>query len=191
MIDKTKAHRYMYYFLKNTVTLFELEQWIYEHGELEDILGKTEYLEFISRNYKYRYAHEDTEKQIRQLIDIGVFEQERIVNLLISLTDTLEDQLDVMETLYDEYCNGYTFLRYIALTYITTSDEYKQSLKKNIVKLKDYKEPIQQEANRLINFFKGDELRIIIEHEYIDQRKEEDRIEIHSINEMFKSQRDS
>lgn len=185
MLIKIEAHRYMYYFLKSKVTLFEFEQWIYDHEELEEILGKAEYLQFISRDYKNQYAYEDTEKQIRSLIDIATYEQERVVNLLISLTEGNNDELDVMDLLYEEYCNGYTFLRYIALAAVATSDEFKEDLKRNKTKLKDYNKSIIKEAKRLLNFFDRNELEIAIEHEYIDRRKEEDRIEIHSINEVF------
>lgn len=185
MLIKIEAHRYMYYFLKSKVTLFEFEQWIYDHGELEEILGEAEYFQFISRDYKNQYAYEDTEKQIRKLIDIATYEQERVVNLLISLTEGNNDEIDVMDILYDEYCNGYTFLRYIALTHVATSDEFKENVKRNKLKLKDYNKSIIKEAKRLLNFFGRNELEIAIEHEYIDRRKEEDRIEIHSINEMF------
>lgn len=75
MLIKIEAHRYMYYFLKSKVTLFEFEQWIYDHEELEEILGETEYLQFISRDYTNQYAYEDTEKQIRnrlKLIRFGI-----------------------------------------------------------------------------------------------------------------------
>ncbi|HIW33161.1 MAG TPA: hypothetical protein IAA29_10285 [Candidatus Paenibacillus intestinavium] len=191
MLNKIEAHRYMYCFLKRKVTLFELEQWIYDHEELEEFLGEANYFQLISRDYKNKYAFEDTEKQIRKLNDIGLYEQERVVNLLISLTESHDDEIDVLDVLYDEYCDGYTFLRYIALTHVGTSDEYKENLKRNNTKLKDYNESIIREAKRLLNFFDRNELEITIEHEYIDLRKEEDKIEIHSINEMFNERRDT
>lgn len=191
MLEKIDAHRYLYYFIKNNVTLSELEQWLYSHEELKEIFGKSDYLEFISRDYKSKYAFQETEKQIRGLINIGSFEQERLVTLLTNLINNSEDYLEITAKLYDEYCDGYNFLRYIALTYITTSDEYIEILKRNGIKLKDYRELINKEAIRLLKFFERNELRIKKEYEYIDLRKEMDRIEIHSINEMIDVQRDS
>lgn len=54
-----------------------------------------------------------------------------------------------MEILYDEYCKGYNFLRYIALTYITTSDIYQEDLKVNPYKLIEYRGPVRKEAQRI------------------------------------------
>src|SRR5690606_40697351 len=90
MIDEIECHRYFYKFLKGTITLSELEQWLYNHEELEEILGKSVYFELISRDYKNKYALEDTKKQIKGLINIGFFEQERIINSLEKLIDTSE-----------------------------------------------------------------------------------------------------
>lgn len=190
MIDEIECHRYLYKFLKGTITLSELEQWLYNHEELEEILGKSVYFELISRDYKNKYALEDTKKQIKGLINIGFFEQERIINSLEKLIDTSEGYLENLEALYDDYCDGYTFLRYIALVYITTSDEYIEVLKQDKVKLKDYSEKINKEANRILRFFANNELRIVIENEYIDIRELGDRIELHSINEMLAERSD-
>ena len=190
MIDEIECHRYFYKFLKGTITLSELEQWLYNHEELKEILGKSVYFELISRDYKNKYALEDTKKQIKGLINIGFFEQERIINSLEKLIDTSEGYLENLEALYDDYCDGYTFLRYIALVYITTSDEYIEVLKQDKVKLKDYSEKINKEANRILRFFANNELRIVIENEYIDIRELGDRIELHSINEMLAERSD-
>ncbi|MNI85182.1 hypothetical protein D3C73_1421540 [compost metagenome] len=93
-----------------------------------------------------------------------------------------------METLYDEYCDGYNFLRYIALTYITTSDEYKEILKKDHSKFQSYMDSIRKEAARLLGFLRSKEILIDDEHEYTDNRAEKDRIEWHSINVMLGAQ---
>ncbi|MFC5472114.1 hypothetical protein ACFPPD_25870 [Cohnella suwonensis] len=191
MLDNVDAYRYMYYFIKKNVSLSEFEQWLYNHDELEEILGQSEYIEFVSRDYKGKYAYQETEKQIKEIITIGYFEQERIVSYLSNLIQNPINYLEIAETLYDEYCDGYSFLRYIAMTYITTSDEYKEMLKQDQIKLQDYRVLINKEAVRLLKFFERNELKIEVEHEYIDLRKHEDRIELHSINEMLKEQRDS
>ncbi|WP_246358779.1 hypothetical protein [Paenibacillus phytorum] len=51
MLSRIDAHRFFYRFIKHQISLSELEQWIYCHDELERILDKTEYLDFISRDY--------------------------------------------------------------------------------------------------------------------------------------------
>lgn len=190
MDDKITSHRYLYNFIKRKVSLVELEQWLYNNIELEEYLGEMEYLEFVSRNYKSKYAFQDTEKQILNLINIGYYEQERIIKHLTDLTKNSEEFLGIMEVLYDDYCDGYHFLRYIAFAFITTSDEYKELLQRDHIKLMDYREPVKQESYRLLDFFEREELKIEIEHNYIDLRKIEDRIELHSIDEMMKKERD-
>lgn len=73
MLDKVEAQRFLYKFLREEITLIELEKWLYSNDELEVLLGETDYFEFVSRNYKDKYAYQDTEKQIRRLIHIGFF----------------------------------------------------------------------------------------------------------------------
>jgi hypothetical protein len=94
-------------------------------------------------------------------VKFGVYEHERIVSLLDRLIfnqDPLEF-LNLMETIYDEYCDGYTFLRYIALTSITTSAEYQEVIKMDKSKFFNYKELITKEANRLLRFLNSKEKR--------------------------------
>ncbi|UHA71923.1 hypothetical protein [Paenibacillus sp. 481] len=188
MIDTISTQRFLYFSIRNKINILDFEQWLYNHDELEIIFGEQEYLEFISRDYASIYAFQETEKQIRKLVNFGMFEQERLISLLHELN---QDQgitrfLEVIATLYDEYCEGYDFLRFIALTFITTSEEYQEVLRQGNQSF-DFKSPVIQEAIRLLTFFEKKELLIIAEHEYIDNRAEQDKIEMHSINEMFKS----
>ncbi|MEK5027543.1 hypothetical protein [Paenibacillus sp. FSL M7-1046] len=187
MLDLISAHRYLYFLIKNQGSIAEFEQWLYSNDELEQILGEQEYYEFISRNYKNKYAFLETEKQVYRIIQLGRFEQERLELLLNELL-TLEDasrQLEIMHVLYEEYCSGYSFLRYIALTYITTSDEYKEMLIEDKQKSNSFITGVRREASRLLGFFGRNEIIIEEEHDFIDHRTEKDRIEMHSIDKML------
>jgi hypothetical protein len=95
------------------------------------------------------------------------------------------ETINIMEKIYEEYCNGYSFLRYIALAYITTSDIYQEELKTNTDKLISYRRKIVQEAVRILGFIESQEIIISIEHEYEDKRDDKDRIELLSIEKMF------
>ncbi|AIQ47920.1 hypothetical protein R70723_19930 [Paenibacillus sp. FSL R7-0273] len=189
-MDRIDAERYMYNFIKNKqsgLSISDFEQWVYTNEELEDIFGETEYYELITRNYKDKFAYHETEKQIQRLAHFGLFEQERIIRILNELL-TDEDatrQLDRLYILYEEYCSGYNFLRYIALSYITTSDDYKEALKENHSKFQSYIAGKRKEATRLLTFLENNQLRIDEEYVYSDFRDEKDRIEFHSINEML------
>ena len=120
------AHRNLYYFLRKDIDIIDFEQWLYSHDELETLLGKY-YLELISTKFKSKFAREELEKIIKKIINPGEFEEERIQNLLRNLIDFDNRTFMFMETIYGEYCNGYTFLRYIALTYITTAEVFQES----------------------------------------------------------------
>lgn len=186
MLDKIAAHRYLYQFLKDKVTLFEIEQWFYTHQELEDIFGEHEYYQFIARDYKNKYAYEDTQKQIKPLLEnIGFYEQERIETSINELIVSSKEYLGILDSLYDDYCDGYFFLRYIAFVYVTTSDEYKEVINQDPIEMQKYREKINQEAKRILGFLENKLLIIENEHEYIDLREEKDRIEMHSINKMM------
>ncbi|MEK3684426.1 hypothetical protein [Paenibacillus sp. FSL R10-2736] len=189
-MDQIHAKRYFYNFIKNkqdALSIINFEQWVYEHDELEDIFGEKEYLELISRDYKDKFAYHETEKQIRRLVNFGLFEQERITNMLndLLINEAKSDKLEILGILYEEYCSGYNFLRYIALSYILTSDEYKGTIKVNQSKFEIYIDGIKKEAVRLLGFLRSNEILIDDEYEYSDYRTEKDQIELHSINEML------
>jgi hypothetical protein len=176
----------MFYFTKKDVDLLEFEQWVYEHDELEELLGK-QYFQFIAINYKDKFAREEIEKIISKIINPSEFEEERIKLLLNKLIASDTETMEIMEKIYEEYCNGYSFLRYIALTYITTSDVYREEMKSNPEKIKLYRAEIIHEAKRILGFLERHEIKINHEHEYDDMRDDKDRIELHSIEKMFKN----
>ncbi|MCZ8518531.1 MULTISPECIES: hypothetical protein [Paenibacillus] len=185
MMDKVEAHRCLFRFMKQEMPLYEFEQWLYQHTELENLLGVKEYLEFISRDYHHTFSFHECETQIRRLIDPAAFEQERLVELLRKLAVSDDQSLEVMKVLYEEYGSGFTFLRYIALVFITTSDEHQTILGEDKTKLASYLVPIAAEAKRLLSFFENHELLVTSENDYLDNRQQADRIELHSINEML------
>jgi hypothetical protein len=187
VLSKHEAHKTLYKFIKKGISIVELEQWLYKYDELETILGQKDYLEFISRNFKDKFASDETEKQIRKMIDIGFFEEDRIKELLKELiySRNSERTLEILQILYDEYCNGYSFLRFLGLYFVTTSEEYQDELIRNEQDYERYIEPVIKEAKRLINFFERQEIKINEEYNYIDNRQKEDRIELTSIEQMF------
>ncbi|AFH61333.1 hypothetical protein B2K_11485 [Paenibacillus mucilaginosus K02] len=185
MLNKIDAHRFLHQLITHQISIHEFERWLYSHNELEDLLGRDEYLEFVSRDYQSKFAFQETEKQIKNLITVSFFVQERMIVLLNRLIQSDQNFLVIMEKLYDDYCEGLTFLRYIALYFVTTGEEYKESLINDPVKLEQYLAPVKDEAKRLLTFLEKDQLSIIGENEFLDSRTEADRIELHSINEML------
>ncbi|QWU15319.1 hypothetical protein SAMN04487895_10817 [Paenibacillus sophorae] len=84
MLELIEAHRYMFYFTRKDIDILEFEQWMYDHGELEVLLGN-HYFDLISINYRDKFAREAVKTIIRNIINPGVFEEERITKLLTEL----------------------------------------------------------------------------------------------------------
>ncbi|MED3552569.1 hypothetical protein [Cytobacillus praedii] len=106
------------------------------------------------------------------------------------------DEVEILEQLYDDYCSGYSFLRFLGLTYITGIDAIpkiqqrdkwdKNEFDRKREILNSMNPKIINEARRLLSFFQNGLLKIIAENEYKDDRKEEDKIELNHIEKMFK-----
>ncbi|MBH5317681.1 hypothetical protein I6N90_07685 [Paenibacillus sp. GSMTC-2017] len=166
-LDLVSAQRYLYNFQRNNLNLKQFELWIYEHEELENYFGSKEYLDFISRDYSNKYAFDETKKQIRNVIKLERFEQERLISLLTSLTQitSIKECSGVMEALYDDYCKGYDFLKAMALIYLCSVET--DSVTMNLVHLDDIqRQKICSEALRLLHDFENKKLIITGEYEY-------------------------
>lgn len=103
--------------LKHKISIQDFEQWVYVTKELELELPEDTYIDLISLNYKGKYVHNDLEKIVKPFVNNGKFEIKRISRYLKSIIDKDEDCAESIEMTYDLYCNGYTFLRRLGLTY--------------------------------------------------------------------------
>ncbi len=103
--------------LKHKISIQDFEQWVYETKELELELPEDTYTDLISLNYKGKYVHNDLEKIVKSFVDNGKFEIKRISRYLKSIIDKDENCAESIEMTYNLYCNGYTFLRRLGLTY--------------------------------------------------------------------------
>lgn len=147
-------------------------------------------------DYREKYIKNKLETLIRMEIPFGQFEQQRMMSLLENIIANEGDLVELLEQLYDDYCNGYSFLRFLGLTYITGIDTFpklnqidqwdKHEFERKREMLNSSKDKIIKEAKRLLAFFKNGELKITNENEYIDARKEKDKVELHHIEKMFK-----
>ncbi len=146
-------------------------------------------------NYRSRHIKNELEKVIEIKIPFGEFEQMRIVSLLENIIYEKGDLVEVLEQVYDDYCRGYSFLRYLGLNYVTGIDnlpklQQKEKWDKNEFDskreiLKNIKPKMVNEARRLLSFFQIGLLRITVENEYDDYRTEEEKVELNNIEIMF------
>ncbi|QCR31931.1 hypothetical protein [Lysinibacillus sp. SGAir0095] len=187
--------RQFYNVYKGLIGVSEFEEWVYKTPEIENVYGVEFYFNLLDLNYKSRFRKNDLEKVIATKIQLGEFEQIRVVSLLEKIIYEEDDLVDVLEQIYDDYCRGYSFLRYLGLNYaagIGELDSLRQKGKwdnkifdSKRVMVSNIKPKMVLEARRLISFFQIGQLSITVENKYNDFRTEEDRIELNNIEEMF------
>ncbi|PAD68728.1 hypothetical protein CHH83_12255 [Bacillus sp. 7586-K] len=191
----TDIQRQFYNVYKEKISIAEFEKWLYKTDDIENIYGYDFYFRLLDLDYREKYIKNKLETLIRMEIPFGHFEQQRIVLLLEHIIAEEGDLVELLEQLYDDYCHGYSFLRFLGLTYITGIDTFpklnqidqwdKHEFERKREMLNSSKDKIIKEAKRLLAFFKNGEIKITNENEYIDARKEEDQVELHHIEKMF------
>ncbi len=156
----------------------ELEQWLYENDQLlEDELGKELYFKLINLNYKSKYVFEDLETLLVKTLEYSSIEEFRIQDILYRLVNIEEDFISSCREIYREYCDGYSFLRMIALKYIVYDYDFQLEIADNRNEFIQGRNEYVEEGKRLLNFFNNGKIKIVGEQEYIDLRLEEERIE--------------
>lgn len=185
-----------YNIYKGHISVSEFEEWLYKTQEIESIYGNDFYFSLLDLDYRNKYIKNELEKLIEREIPFGEFEQTRIISLLENIRYQQGDGVEILEQLYDDYCSGYSFLRFLGLTYITGIDAIpkkqqrdkwdKNEFDRKREILNNMNPKIINEARRLLSFFQNGLLKIIAENEYKDDRKEEDKIELNHIEKMFK-----
>lgn len=183
-MNKHNIELKFYNVLRGNLNIQEFEKWVYEtdEGMLDEYFGRGFYFELASFNYKSKYAINELEKLLFRKIPYGKLEENKIREILTSIIEDKGNLVDLIEELYDLYCDGYNFLRYLGLAYVFNGmpgeyDTYNFT-DQSLVNLKS-------EAKRILSFF--DEKKIIIsgEYKYEDFRDEVDKIELHSLEKMY------
>ncbi|WP_057761821.1 hypothetical protein [Cytobacillus praedii] len=196
MNGKEDIQKQFYNIYKGHISISEFEEWLYKTQEIESIYGNDFYFSLLDLDYRNKYIKNELEKLIEREIPFGEFEQARIISLLENIRYQQDDEVEILEQLYDDYCSGYSFLRFLGLTYITGIDAIpkiqqrdkwdKNEFDRKREILNSMNPKIINEARRLLSFFQKGLLKIIAENEYKDNRKEEDKIELNHIDKMFK-----
>ncbi|MEK5481797.1 hypothetical protein [Viridibacillus sp. FSL R5-0888] len=196
MSSKTNIQKQFYNIYKGQISISEFEEWLYKTQEIESVYGNDFYFNLLDLDYRKKHIKNELQKLIETKIPFNEFEQTRIISLLENIKYEKGDIVEILEQLYDDYCNGYSFLRYLGLTYITgidalpklqQKDEWDKSefdSKREI--LNSIKPKIINEALRLLSFFQKGLIKIIEKSDYSDYRKEEEKIELNDIERMFK-----
>jgi hypothetical protein len=174
-----EVNEYMVSILRRKRPIHEFEIWLYDNEELlEEFLGEAVYLELINLNYKSKFILDELEPILIRIIDFKSYEDFKIRDMLTRLVYLEEDFLSSCRQIYKEYCNGYTFLRIIALKFIVYDYDFQLNDHSKYKEFVDqYRYELINEGKRLLTFFESSALEIVGEYEYIDLRSVEDKIE--------------
>ncbi|WP_432663970.1 hypothetical protein R9X47_25765 [Wukongibacter baidiensis] len=184
MKERKKAiEEVFYHLITYSTSIEEFEKWIYEQSDIEEIYGYDFYFNLLWLDYKSKYIREDLEKIIFEKIPFDFFEKRRILRNLYKLKNGEKGLKEIMSVFYEDYCNGYVFLRILGLAYllygIDEHDEeyFRTPSKVDIEKINVMIEKLEDEADRIIRFLESEEIKIVSKNEYEDFRKDEDKIE--------------
>ncbi|MBY0221920.1 hypothetical protein [Sporosarcina aquimarina] len=195
MNSKTNIQKQFYKIYKGLISISEFEEWLYRAQDIEIVYGEDFYFDLLDLDYRKKHIKNDLDRLLEPKIPFDEFEQKRIIALLENIIYEKEGIVENLEQLYDDYCSGYSFLRYLGLSYITRIDgipklkhegewdENEFKSKREI--LSNVKSKIIKEAVRLLHFFQNGLIQIVEENEYRDYRKEEEKIELTRIEKMF------
>lgn len=195
MNHKSDIQQQFYKIYIGQISMVDFEEWLYKTGEIECVYGYDFYFNLLDLDYREKHIKNELVKLIEVKIPFDEFEQTRIISLLEEITCEKNDLVEVLEQLYEDYCSGYSFLRYLGLNYITGIDEIpklkekdkwdKNEFDKKREILNNIKPKIISEATRLLLFFRNGLIKIDAINRYSDYRKEEEKIELNHIEKMF------
>lgn len=171
--------------LRGNLKISEFEKWIYDIDEelIDKHFGHGFYFELVSLNYRSKYVINELEKLLYSKVPFGRFEEIKLREILDSIIEDKGNLAELIEELYDLYCDGYTFLRYLGLAYVfhgmPRENETYSFSKKDRINLK-------RESRRILSFIDTKRIVITGEFEYDDFREEDEKVELHSLEKMYK-----
>lgn len=189
-MNKQDVESNFYNVLRGNITILEFEKWVYNIDEelLNKCFGNDFYFELISLNYKDKHVMNELEKLLFSKVPFGRFEEVKIRELLEDVIDDKGILVEIIEDLYDLYCDGYRFLRDIGLAYV----DYGMPREHETYNFTEQtRTKLKSEAKRILSFLNTRKIIITGEYEYEDLREESDKIELHSLENMYLSPKKS
>lgn len=190
MLNKDDIERTFYKIYMRTIDVKQFEEWLYNVDEdnFVSCFNKELYFELLFLNYKVKHVLKQLDKLIYPKIPFGKYEEENIKHLLRSIIDRSLDMADVLEKMYDLYCGGYSFLRYIGLAYVsngidnvprvgTRKDWSEEEFYRKRSPLRVIENKIHIEAERILCYLESGKIQIICKNEYLDMRDDKEKTE--------------
>ena len=166
--------------------LAEFAEWVYSSKELEARLNVEEYLAIVSLDYSQPASLYEAEKILRKYIDLGKYYEWFISRILYKIIDRPTDADKYIEQCYELYCNGFGFLKDLALNYGLnirvppsnySADSWYELTTAEQAKLIDGFYPdVAESAQQVLNWFSDRKITIIDRDErnssvnYLDNR---------------------
>jgi hypothetical protein len=173
-MDKQEVELKFYSVLRGSFNLIEFEKWIYDVDDdiIDKHFGSGFYFELASLNYRDKYVINKLEKLLFTKIPFGRFEKMKIKDILESIILDKDNFVELIEELYDLYCDGYSFLEYLGLSYVyygmpRENETYSFSEQSRL--------NLKSEAQRILSFLNNGKIVITGEYEYVDNRTEEEK----------------
>jgi len=183
-MDKRNIELKFYDLLRGNLNAHEFEKWVYEIDQelLNAHFGRGFYFELASLNYRNKYVLNELERLLFSKVPFGRYEEMKIREILTHVIEDSGDLVTLIEELYDLYCEGYNFLRYLGLAYVFHGtpgehDSYIFSV--------HIRHSLQSEAKRILSFLEAKKIVITGEYAYDDLREYADKVELHSLDKMY------
>ncbi|MBP2898893.1 hypothetical protein J8340_23120 [Escherichia coli] len=162
---------YFLKFINDEIALTEFERWFNSNSEeLKYYLAEEDYTSLLSIEYASEDAEILVKEQVQRILDTPSYAHEEMIKLIEELINHEEKYVQCCRQIYNAYCDGYYFLKEIALTSITYDFNHRLEQPENMKGLLDARPFIIQEAVRLLEYMKIGEIKIVEEYWVIDSR---------------------
>lgn len=148
---------------------------------IEEYFSHAFYLDLISLDFKDKYIFLELERLLTPVIPFEVLENRRIKAELELVTSNTQEIDKILASIYEDYCNGYGFLRFLGLAFALLSGSNGV-----LIINEDVRHVLREEAIRLLSFIDADKIRITGMFAFDDLRDSEDRIELTNVELMLR-----
>ncbi len=113
---------------EHELPLGEVEQWVYDSVELEERVGRWDYIDLLALDYRQESSLHKVSDILSKYIDEGQYHTWRLIRILRRISNREPDVVMAIRETYKLYMRGYSFLRKLGMGYglslIVPPDEY-------------------------------------------------------------------
>lgn len=157
-----RINDYFLNIVSNTVELNEFEKWFELNNEqLKHYLFEENYYSLCKIDFTSKDAMNSVKEEIQRILDTPTPEHIRICDLLTELINQEEACVQCCRQIYEDYCNGYHFLKEIALISICYDFDHRLEKPVNLIGLLNARPIIIQESAKILECMKIGEIKIV------------------------------